>query len=132
MTLFPVSKEGHRRQRTGEAHYRAVHTQMQEKDSAFQRGPKIATHALDEKEQSCRQQGVLCSTAHMQRGAQKISVANLVREDEKENLREKHRHLVVCLTNCLDPYFLASCPTPRSANQFHYMLPSLLPFPRLS
>lgn len=129
VTLFPVSKEGHRRQRTGEAHYRAMHTQMQEKDSAFQRGPKIATHASDEKEQSCRQQGVLCSTAHMQSGAQKISVANLVREDEKENLREKHRHLVVFLTSCLEPHFLASCPTPRSTSQFHYMLLSPLPFP---
>lgn len=124
VTLFPMSKEGHRRQRTGEAHYQAMHTQMQEKDSAFQWGPKIAkhaldkkaTHALDKKEQSCRQQGVLCSTAHMQRGAQKISVANLVRADEKENLREKHRHLVVFLTNCLDPHFLASCPTPRSTS----------------
>lgn len=54
-----MSKEGHRRPRTSEAHYLAMHMQMQEKDSAFQGEPKIATHALDEKEQFCRQQGVL-------------------------------------------------------------------------
>lgn len=84
-----MSKEGHRRQRTGETHYLAMHTQMQEKDSAFQGGSKLGMHALDEKEQSCGQCGALCSMADVQRGTQKMSVANLVREDEKENLREK-------------------------------------------
>lgn len=44
---------------------------------------------------SCRQWGALCGTADVQRGSQKMSVANLVREDEKENLREKDRDLVV-------------------------------------
>lgn len=104
----------HVKRRTQEAEDRRGSLLGDAHADAFQREPKIATHALDEKEQSCRQQGVLCSTAHMQRGAQKISLANLVREDEKENLREKHRPLVVFLTNCLDPHFLAPCPTPRS------------------
>lgn len=36
-------------------------------------------------------QRALDSTGDLQRGAQKISVASLVREDESDNLREKHR-----------------------------------------
>lgn len=90
-----MSKEGPRRQRTGEIHYLAMHTQMQEKDSDFPGGTKLAMHALDAKESSCRQWGALCGTEDVQRGSQKMSVANLVREDEKENLREKDRDLVV-------------------------------------
>lgn len=57
------------------------------------------------------------STADMQRATQKISVANLVREDEKENLREKHRDLVVIvLTKYRNLHSSTSLPTPRSTS----------------
>ena len=56
-----MSKEGPRRQRTGEIHYLAMHTQMQEKDSDFPGGTNLAMHALDVKESRPADSGVLCA-----------------------------------------------------------------------
>lgn len=49
---------------------------------------------------------------HEEKDSQKMSVANLVREDEKENLREKDRHLVAILKKCMGPHVSASSPIP--------------------
>lgn len=63
----PMSKEGHRRQKTGETHYLVMHMQMQEKDSAFQGGSELTVQPWMRKEESCRPWGALRSTADMKR-----------------------------------------------------------------
>lgn len=100
-----------------------------ETESAFQGLPQDGHTCLELERVVHADSRAFCTALQTCReGTQKIPVTSLVRENEKENLRENNRDLAFYQ---MHPHFSASFPTPESTGGLCYVPPPPLSFPTM-